>query len=142
MQCPDVNVLVGAFRSDTEHHAVCRKWLDDRVNGVARFALVSNVMIGFLRVVTHPKIFRERSSLDQALEFCDALMSLEHVEVVGPGERHWEVVTQLCRRADARGNLLPDVWFAAVAIENGCEWVTLDRDFARFEGLRWSVPGC
>ncbi len=41
---------------------------------------------------------------------------------------------------DARGNLMPDVWFAALAIESGCEWITFDRDFARFPGLRWRVP--
>ena len=29
---------------------------------------------------------------------------------------------------------------AALAIEWGCEWVTMDRDFARFPGLKWSVP--
>ena len=30
-------------------------------------------------------------------------------------------------------------WFAALAIEHGCEWVTLDRDFERFPGLRWRL---
>jgi predicted nucleic acid-binding protein len=35
---------------------------------------------------------------------------------------------------------MPDAYFAALAIEFGCEWITLDRDFARFKGLRWSRP--
>jgi predicted nucleic acid-binding protein len=49
-------------------------------------------------------------------------------------------VTRLCRDGDARGNLVPDAWFAAMAIEAGCEWVTLDRGYARFPGLKWSLP--
>lgn len=40
-----------------------------------------------------------------------------------------------------RGPRVTDAWFAALAIEHGCEWITMDRDFARFPGLKWSVPG-
>jgi predicted nucleic acid-binding protein len=47
---------------------------------------------------------------------------------------------RLCRESDVRGNLVPDAWFAALAIEAGCEWVTLDRDYTRFPGLRWRPP--
>jgi predicted nucleic acid-binding protein len=39
-----------------------------------------------------------------------------------------------------RGNLVPDAYLAAMAIESGCEWVTTDRDFSRFEGLRTRNP--
>ena len=42
-----------------------------------------------------------------------------------------------CWDADVRGNLIPGTWFAALAIESGCEWITLDRDFAGVEGVRW-----
>ena len=38
--------------------------------------------------------------------------------------------------ADARGNLVPDAWYAALAVESGCEWVTLDRDYAPFPELK------
>jgi predicted nucleic acid-binding protein len=41
---------------------------------------------------------------------------------------------------DARGDLVADAWFAALAIESECEWITLDRDFARFPRLRWRTP--
>jgi predicted nucleic acid-binding protein len=46
----------------------------------------------------------------------------------------------LCSEADIRGPRVTDAWFAALAIEWGCEWITLDRDYARFPGLKWSVP--
>ena len=46
----------------------------------------------------------------------------------------------VCRSAKARGNLLQDAWFAALAIETGCEWITTDRDYARFDGLNWRAP--
>jgi uncharacterized protein len=33
-----------------------------------------------------------------------------------------------------------DAWLAALAIESGSQWITLDRDFARFPELDWRVP--
>jgi len=59
---------------------------------------------------------------------------------VAPGERHWDIFGRLCREGGATGNLVPDAWLAALAIEWGCEFVTTDRDFARFPGLRWRHP--
>jgi hypothetical protein len=41
---------------------------------------------------------------------------------------------------EAKGNLVPDAYLAALAIEHGCEWISADRDFARFPGLRWRHP--
>lgn len=50
---------------------------------------------------------------------------------------HWKDAP---RWADARGNLVADAYHAALAIEHGVEWVTTDRDYARFPGLRWRHP--
>lgn len=140
MLCPDVNILVHAFRADGSDHEVCRRWLDGLVNGPSDFALIPNVLSGFLRVVTHPRVFREPSALDEAISFCAALRQSGRTQWIGPGPRHCDIFCGLCRDADARGNLVPDAWLAAVVIENGCQWVTLDRDYARFLGLRWQLP--
>lgn len=94
-----------------------------------------------IRVVTHPRVFRQPSTLDEAVAFAETLVSAPNAVVVQPGESHWGIFTGLCRASDARGNLVPDAWLAALAIEAGCEWITLDRDFARFSGLKWRPPG-
>jgi predicted nucleic acid-binding protein len=60
--------------------------------------------------------------------------------VIAGHDRHWEIFARLCRNAGATGNLVPDAYLAALAIEHGCEFVTCDKDFARFEGLRWRSP--
>ena len=59
---------------------------------------------------------------------------------LAPGERHWDIFQRLCREANAKGNLIPDAYLAALAIESGAEWITTDRDYARFPGLRWRHP--
>lgn len=135
-----MNVLVNAFRSDASDHAVCRAWLDGVVNGDARYGMAPQVLSSVIRVITHPKVFAVPSSLDETLRFCNVLLAQPHCVVIQPGERHWEIFVRLCMDADARGNLVPDAWFAALAIESGCEWITLDRDYARFSHLRWHLP--
>jgi predicted nucleic acid-binding protein len=52
--------------------------------------------------------------------------------------------TRLCHETKATANHVPDAYLAALAIEHGCEWMTADREFARYPGLRWrdpAVPG-
>ena len=140
MVLPDVNILVHGFRVDSSDHIQCRDWLDDVVNGDARYGLSPHVLSGMMRIVTHPKVFVQPSGLEETIQFCNTLLTQPHCVLVQPGERHWSIFTRLCQEGDARGNLVPDAWFAALAIESGCEWITLDRDYTRFPGLKWSLP--
>lgn len=137
MVLPDVNVLVYAHREDTPHHEACRAWLESVVNGSEAFGLSEIVLSGFVRIATHPKVFTRPSTPAEAFAFCNDLLSSPNRVPVAPGPRHWEIFGRLCRGAGAKGNLVPDAYFAAMAIESGCEWITTDRDFARFKGLRW-----
>lgn len=140
MILPDVNVLVHAFRTDTSDHALCRDWLEKVVNGPSLYGMAPQVLSGMVRVATHPKVFVRPSAIEETIEFCNLLLKQPNCTVIQPGEQHWPIFCRLCRESDARGNLVPDAWFAALALESGCEWITLDRDYARFPGLRWSVP--
>ena len=136
----DVNVLVYAFRQDAPRHAECRAWLMDQLAGPSSVGVSDQVLSGVVRVVTHPRVFKEPSSVEEALEFVDAVRTSPVAVPVNPGTRHWGVFRDLCWEVGARGNLVPDAWYAALAIESGCEWITTDRDYARFPGLRWRVP--
>jgi uncharacterized protein len=137
----DVNVLVHAFREDAPRHAPLRARLEELVGSDSAFGVADLILSGFLRVVTHPGVFTPPTPLEKALEFVEALRSQPNCIVVSPGDRHWQIFTRLCREADARGNLVPDAYLAALAIESGSELATTDRDFARFPGLDWRPPG-
>ncbi len=137
---PDVNVLVYAHREDSTQHLGCRDWLERIVNGDEAYGLAELVLSGFIRIVTHPKIFKKPSRLEDALAFTAQLRGRPNCVLLAPGGRHWKIFAGLCSRAEAKGNLVPDAYLAALAIETGCEWITTDRDFGRFEGLRWRHP--
>jgi uncharacterized protein len=104
------------------------------------YAVSDQVLSGFLRIVTHPRIFHPPAPIDAALAFANALRDQPNAVVIQPGSRHWGIFTRLCHETGARGNLVPDAWLAALAIESGCEFVTTDRDYSRFPGLRWRHP--
>jgi len=140
MILPDVNVLIYAFRKDVPEHESCRKWLEAVVRGDARFGLSPQVLSALVRITTHRRIYATPSTLEDARGFCDDLINQPHCQIVQPGERHWQIFRGLCLETGTRGAIVADAWYAALAIEWGCEWVTLDRDYARFPGLRWRLP--
>jgi toxin-antitoxin system PIN domain toxin len=98
------------------------------------------VLSGFVRIVTHPRVFRTPTPTNQALHFAHQVRDRPNCLVVSPGARHWDIFTRLCQAAGVRGNLVPDAYLAALAIESGCEWITTDRDYSRFQTLRWRTP--
>jgi toxin-antitoxin system PIN domain toxin len=136
----DVNILVSAHRADADQHREIKSWLEAALTDPAGVAVSELALSGCLRVITHPKIFKKPTPLVQALNFLEDFRSREEVHLLGPGASHWKIFVDLCRRSDARGNLVPDAFHAALAIELGCEWLTLDRGFARFPGLKWRHP--
>jgi uncharacterized protein len=136
----DVNVLVYAHRSDAQDHARYRGWLESVMNGDGGYGVAELVLSGFVRVVTHARVFQQATPLASALAFADEVRGRPNCVVVRPGERHWDIFTRLCRESSAKGNLVPDAYLAAMAIESGSEWITTDRDYARFPRLRWRHP--
>lgn len=136
----DVNVLVYAHRSDAADHSRYRAWLESVINADVAYGMTDLVLGSFLRVVTHPRVFKEPSPLEQALNFASEVRERPNCVPVAPGDRHWGIFTRLCRATNARGNLVSDAYHAALAIESGSEWITTDRDYARFPGLRWRHP--
>lgn len=140
MRLVDVNVLVYAFREDAPDHASYREWLTRMVRSDEAYAVSDHVLSGFFRIVTHPRVFDPPTPTEAALEFVSVFRDQPHAVSVQPGARHWEIFTRLCRETNARGNLIPDAWLAALAIESGCEFITTDRDYCRFAALRSRHP--
>lgn len=140
MRLIDVNVLVYAYRADAPDHEPFWSWLENLRSGEEPYGVPELVLSGFLRIVTHPKVFSPPSSIGSALAFAEALRSDPNCIAVAPGARHWSLFVRLCRDSQAKGNLVPDAYLAALAIESGSELITTDRGFGRFRALRWRHP--
>ncbi len=140
MILPDVNVLIYAHRQHAPDHARYREWILRLTGGPQPYGYSELVLSGFVRIVTHPRVFPDPTPLEDALTFVQRFREPAHAVRVAPGPRHWMIFADLCRRANAKGNLVPDAYLAALAIESGSEWTTTDRDYARFPGLQWRHP--
>lgn len=129
---PDVNVLVAASRPDHAHHATAATWLREaRVEAQRgrRFEVLPMVAAGFLRLVTHPKVFPDPTPTEFALDFVESLLQTPGVRMTTLGEE-WPAMQQLCRSKALAGNAIPDAWIAATVKSNGLHLVTFDRDFS------------
>ncbi len=140
MILPDVNVLIYAFRQDAPYHSTCKPLIEEVVNGQARFGISPLALSAVVRITTNARSYTEPSTLEEVFRYGDYLLGSPNCQVVSPGERHWDIFKRLCIETNTRGPLVTDAWFAALAIEWGCEWITLDRDCARFPGLKWRAP--
>lgn len=136
----DVNVLIYAHREESKDHGRYREWLSGAVGGPHSFGMSELVLSAFIRLVTNPKIFKDPTPIEKAVEFANALRERPTCVLVVPGPRHWEIFVDLCHRASVKGALVSDAYLAALAIESGSEWMTTDRDYARFPGLHWRHP--
>ena len=136
----DVNVLVYAHREECDRHAEYRAWLEQLWASGSAYGVSDLVLSGCLRVLTHPRIFDPPTPAARALAFVRQMREHYHAVLISPGPRHWAIFIDLCEKTDARGNLVADAFLAATAIESGSEWISTDRDYARFPGLRWRHP--
>lgn len=140
MNLLDVNILIYAFRKDVDRHQEYKGWLHHMINGDSAFGVSEQALASLIRITTHPRIFQQPSTRGEAVEFAEALRRHPLCRDIRPSRSHWPLFLELCERADIKGNLITDAWFAALTIESGCVWITSDRDFARFPGLMWKHP--
>lgn len=141
MLFPDVNVCVLAMRPDAAPMGPdVRAWLEQRLNGHEQVGVSELVLSAMIRIVTNGRIFEEPATGTQAVEFAEALLGAPSATVVRPGHRHWAIFGDLVRTHRLRGNDIPDAYLASLAMEAGAHLATLDRGFARFEGLRRVEP--
>lgn len=140
MHLLDANILIGAFRPDDPEHPQLKHWLDQTLRRGGLVAFPALVEVAFLRIVTHPRIFRSPSRLVEAVGFLEAIRASglfrEAPWTLRTRERWWN----WCRDLDLHGNDVNDAYLAAVATEARCPLVSRDLGFARFLGLDWQNP--
>lgn len=141
MRMPDVNILIYAHRKEDPDHGYFKAWIERLVNGREPFALSPLVACGFVRIVTNPAFRPAPTPLTQALSVVESLRRARTCVMPELGRAHWNLVRHLCEETGATGKLVADAQHAAMAMENGCTWVTRDSDFEKFRpcGLRVEI---
>ncbi len=140
MKLVDTNLLVYAYVSSLDQHAAARRWFEHTISQDEAVGLAWVSVLGFLRVVTNPRIFRVPLRIDRAVAVVDEWLEQQAVEIVLPTPRHWSTLRGLLTEGQAGGPLTTDAHVAALSIEHGAVVYTTDRDFTRFPGVRAVNP--
>ncbi len=141
MNLVDANVLVYAVNEAEPRHEEARGWLDESLSGAGTVGFAWVVLLAFVRLSTKIGLFPRPLSVDAALGIVHQWIGDGPGVVVVPTARHLDVLASLLRSTGTGGNLTSDAHLAALAVEHGAAIVTYDRDFERFEGVRWREPG-
>ncbi|MGH8644870.1 MAG: type II toxin-antitoxin system VapC family toxin [Gammaproteobacteria bacterium] len=136
----DANLLIYAHVSSFPQHRQARDWLDAQLNRSAPVGLPWPSLLGFLRIVTNPRVFERPEPIAKAWRQVGAWLEAEVAWIPKPTERHHDVLGTLLTAAGVQANLVPDAHLAALAIEHGLLLCSADGDFGRFPDLRWQNP--
>ena len=140
MIMPDVNLLVYAYDATSRHHGRARQWWEDRLNGSQMIGLSWVAVLGFIRLLTNPRIYQNPYSPEEILGVVEAWLEQPHVRFIHPSEGHFKLLSSLITEMGTAGNLTTDAHLAALAMERGIILQTTDADFTRFSGLKWQNP--
>ena len=140
MIIPDVNILLYAYNADSPQHAQAAAWVEELFSGTEIVGLSWVTLWAFLRLSTNSRIWPNPKSSLQALEIVKSWLRQPDVEVVHPGERHFELLGGLVTRYGVSSTLIGDAALAAIALEHGATLASTDQDFRRFPELKWVNP--
>jgi toxin-antitoxin system PIN domain toxin len=140
MLVPDVNLIINSETTTAEQHITARGWFEAVANGVEPVAIPEMVLLGFIRITTGPGVKDNRVTTTQALDVCDALRRMPAFVPIVEGPRHWDLFRETVLASGVSGPDITDAYLAAFALEHDATFVTFDRGFRRFPGLRVFVP--
>lgn len=136
----DANILLYARFSDLPQHQAARAWLDERFNDPEPIGIPWNSLTAFARIASNRRVFADPLDSNEVVAQIRQWAQRRNVWHPEPGERFAELFTGLLVSTQASGNLVPDCFLAALALEHGLTVVSSDADFARFPKLNWFNP--
>ena len=136
----DANLLIYAHVNNLPQHFAAKGWLDECLNAPAPVGLPWPSLLGFLRIVTNPRIFERPESIKDAWKQVKEWLECPSAWIPQPAERHGEILEGLLFDLNITANLVPDAHLAALAIEHGLILCSADGDFGRFPNLKWQNP--
>lgn len=140
MIVPDVNLLLYAYDADSPFHGKAKEWCERIMNGPTPVALLPAVVFGYVRVATHPRVFRDPLSVGEASSHVRSWLGRRHARVHELLAVDVERTLALLETAGTAGNLTSDAQIASVAMRLDAEVHTADLDFGRFSGVRFVNP--
>jgi uncharacterized protein len=136
----DANLLLFAVDNESPFHIKARDWLNEQLNGTQRVGIPWLSLGAFVRIITHQGITKRALGPTEAWQRVEDWLADDLVWIPSPTPHHAQVLGDLVKHHQPRGNLITDAQLAALAIEHGLEVCSADTDFARFTEIHWCNP--
>ena len=140
MIVPDVNLLVYAYHADDPNHEAAKRWWEELIRGVETVGVPWSVSMGFVRLLSSPRILMSPMSPLAAIEHVESWFRFDHIKPINPGTDHLAHFRRSLASAGGGAKLAPDAHIAALALERQATVHSNDSDFSRFPGLQWHNP--
>jgi len=137
---PDINLLLYAHNPHAPQHPQAVAWWRAVMNGEELVGLPPEVIFGFLRIATHPRLGAAAVSFRAAERVVRPWLERPQVRVLQPPPDHVDRVLKLMIAVKGQGALMSDAVLAAYALGMRATLCSNDTDFARFPGLDWKNP--
>ena len=137
----DVNILLYASDRTSPFHEAADAFVRNRPKDPDILCLTWPVVMAYIRMVTHPRIFESPMTPREAIENVGSLMRMPRCRVVTEPDDFLATYREIAVEVVARGNLVPDAHLAALARSHGVRTIyTHDRDFRKFPFLKVVDP--
>jgi toxin-antitoxin system PIN domain toxin len=133
----DTNILIDAADKDSPFHSRCREKIEEWRRQASPWYATWGILYEFLRVISHPRVFRHPWGISRAWGFVEALFASPSFGLLIPSDRHRAVAADILKKSPfLRGNLVHDAQTAILMVEHGIKTIyTRDMDFHRFRFL-------
>jgi toxin-antitoxin system PIN domain toxin len=137
----DVNVLIYASDRSSGRHERARRLIETCAAGPEVLCLAWPTLMSYLRIATHPRIFAQPLTPDEALANIAALVGLPHARAVSELDGFLDAYRRVAGDMPVRGNLVPDAHVATILFQHGVRTIyTNDRDFLKFQSIEARDP--
>ncbi|MBM3460439.1 MAG: PIN domain-containing protein [Armatimonadetes bacterium] len=132
----DTNVLVYAHRQDSPFHGAAESRIRELAEGDASWAIPWPCLHEFLAIVTHPRIYRPPSTVEEALGQIDAWLESPGLVLLSELPGYLSVLRRVVESGRVTGPRVHDARIAALCMQHGVRTLwSADRDLSRFTGL-------
>ena len=137
----DANLLLHAANRDSPNHAAAEAALRSLIEDDSVTYIFWPVILAFVRLATHPGVFRQPLAYEQAVTNVEQLLRSPKVRSPGESSAFWASMRSAADGVNPRGNLWTDAHIVALMNEHGVRTIiTSDRDFRKFDGIRVVDP--
>lgn len=137
----DTNILVYASDTSSSRQPRASQLVEDLANGSTLVTLFWPVLLGYLRISTHPRLFRHPVPIESAIANIEDLTARPNVHVVGETDGFLAIFRKVAEPVRPAGNLIPDTHLVTLMRQHEIRDIwTHDRDFRKFDQIEMHDP--